>query len=109
MSIDANQKECGQILNSVTTLGTIDKKKDELRARNREYQRQYRERRKNKVCIGDQNLAPGNNPVTKEKKTRQSSVADQKAYLGRVGCGTILPKLYPGGALCKYLCSIQEN
>ncbi|XP_066341099.1 uncharacterized protein [Miscanthus floridulus] len=68
MSIDANQKECGQILNSVTTLGTIDKKKDELRARNREYQRQYRERRKNKVCIGDQNLAPGNNPVTKEKK-----------------------------------------
>jgi len=68
MSIDANQKECEQILNSVTTLGTIDKKKDELRARNHEYQRQYRERRKNKVCIGDQNLAPGNNPVTKEKK-----------------------------------------
>ncbi|XP_066341090.1 uncharacterized protein [Miscanthus floridulus] len=37
MSIDANQKECGQILNSVTTLGTIDKKKDELRARNQNH------------------------------------------------------------------------
>jgi hypothetical protein len=57
-SADVNQKECSQILMGVNasdvvgtgTLGTIDLKKEELRTRNREYQRQYRERKRTQAA-----------------------------------------------------------
>ena len=53
-SADVSQNECDQILMGdnpsdvvgIGTLRTIDQKKEELRARNPEYQRRYREKNK---------------------------------------------------------------
>ena len=66
-SADGNPNECSQILMGVNasdvvgigTLGTIDLKKEELRTRNRAYQRQYRERKRTQ--------AAGDNIVTREQ------------------------------------------
>jgi len=92
-SADGNPNECSQILMGVNasdvvgigTLGTIDMKKEELRTRNREYQRQYRERKRTQaagenIVTREQNVNQKRDGTLAKKFERQIQVRQQKQW-----------------------------
>jgi hypothetical protein len=95
-SADVSQNEYDQILmgdNSSNVVGienfrTIDRKKEEQRARNREYQRQYREKKRNEaaqITGSEANIRAANREYQRryreKKRNKAAQITDSEANI----------------------------